>query len=260
MSLDGLAIEAAAAPFRRHAAAGTLMAALPPTLRPTTRAEGYAIQARVTPGPIIGWKIAATNVAGQRHIGVDGPLVGRYAAAMVLADGATVSLGRNAMRVAEAEIGFVLGRDLPPRAAGYSLAEVLDAVATLRLGIEVPDSRFADFLGAGGPQLIADNACAWLHVLGPEIAAWRGHDLAAQPVTLLVGDRAVRCGVGANVLGDPRAALAWMVNECGRHRLALTAGQFITTGTTTVPLEIQPGDVVEARFPGLGAVTARFSD
>ena len=36
--------------------------------------------------------------------------------------------------------------------------------------IEIPDSRFADFVSAGAAQLIADNACAHLFVLGA------GHD------------------------------------------------------------------------------------
>ncbi|WP_431268811.1 hypothetical protein [Dankookia sp. P2] len=152
MSLDGLAIEAAAAPLRRHMASRTRMVTLPPTIRPKTRAEGYAVQARVVPGEIIGWKIAATNVAGQRHINVDGPLVGRYAAGMVLPDGAEVSLRGNAMLVAEPEFAFTLARDLAPREAEYGLEEVMRAVADLRIGIEVPDSRFADFTAAGGPR------------------------------------------------------------------------------------------------------------
>jgi len=253
--MQDTAIATAAARLRT----GRALADLPAGERPTNRAEGYAIQAGWIDGALLGWKIAATNVAGQKHIGVDGPLVGRFNAAMVLADGATLSLAGNAMRVAEAEIGFVLARDLPPRASEYTRAEVLDAVACLRLGIEVPDSRFADFVTAGGPQLIADNACAWRHVLGPEITEWRGHDLATQPVLARVGGRYTREGSGANVLGDPRTALHWMVNECRAQGIGLRAGQFITTGTTTIPLEIEPGDTVIAEFPGLGSVTARFT-
>jgi 2-keto-4-pentenoate hydratase len=258
MSLDGLAIEAAAAPLRRHAAARTRMAGLPPTIRPKTRAEGYAIQARVVPGPIIGWKIAATNVAGQRHINVDGPLVGRYQPDMVLPDGAEVSLRGNAMLVAEPEFVFTLARDLAPRDAAYTQAEVMDAVADLRLGIEVPDSRFADFTAAGGPQLIADNACALSFVLGPVAEDWRGLDLAAAGCLAKVGTRYEREGIGANVLGDPRIALAWMVNEMTRLGTTLRAGQFVTTGTCATPLAIQPGDEVHVDFGRLGTVRVRF--
>ena len=40
---------------------------------PATTADGYAIQAELDNAPLrAGWKIAATSVAGQTHIGVDG--------------------------------------------------------------------------------------------------------------------------------------------------------------------------------------------
>lgn len=241
---------------------GTVLDALPEGCRPATRAQGYAIQAHLearSARPLAGWKIAATSQAGQRHIGVDGPLAGRILAEMVFPDGATVPFGANRMRVAEAEFVFRMGRTLAPRAAAFTEDEVLDAVAALQLGIEVPDSRFADFVTAGGPQLIADDACAHRMVLGPEAQGdWRGMDLAAHRVHCTVAGRYAREGVGANVLGDPRAALAWLANELSRHGIPLAEGQFVTTGTCVVPLEIQPGDAVGADFGALGQVSMRF--
>ena len=254
---DDIAAEAAAI-LRGHWQARSRLPSLPETLRPATRAEGYAIQARLVPGPTVGWKIAATNVAGQRHINVDGPLVGRYLAEMVLPDGAEVSLRGNAMLVAEPEFAFTLGRDLAPRDADHTLAEVMEAVVDLRIGIEVPDSRFADFTAAGGPQLIADNACALLHVLGPAAADWRSLDLAAAGCLARVGTRYEREGIGANVLGDPRLALTWMVNEMTRLGTTLRAGQLVTTGTCATPLAIEPGDDVGVDFGRLGTVRVRF--
>lgn len=50
---------------------GQRMPALPPACRPTSRVEGYAIQATLeqrSNTPLFGWKIAATSVAGQKHI------------------------------------------------------------------------------------------------------------------------------------------------------------------------------------------------
>lgn len=246
-----------------HWRAGTALDALPEALRPRTREEGYAVQAeleRTSAKPLWGWKIAATSAAGQAHIGVDGPLAGRVLAEMVHPDGATLALGANRMRVAEPEFAFRVARDLPPRAEAYSVAEVLEAVAALHLGLEVPDSRFADFATAGGPQLIADNACAHQYVLGPEApASWRGLDLAAHRVTARVAGRYEREGVGANVLGDPRAALAWLANELSRMGVTLRAGQTVTTGTCAVPLEIEPGDEVCADFGALGRVSLRVA-
>ena len=71
-----------------------------------------------------------------------------------------------------------------------------DAVDTLHPAIELPDSRFADFVKAGEAQLIADNACAHLFVLGaPTTADWRAVDLVEQrPVVTLRGQRFVGYG------------------------------------------------------------------
>lgn len=246
-----------------HWRAGTVLEALPDALRPLDRAQGYAIQAeiaRLSARPLFGWKIAATSRAGQAHIGVDGPLAGRLLAEMVHPDGAALDFGANRMRVAEAEFAFRMARDLPPRAAEYSVAEVLDAVAALHLAIEIPDSRFADFARVGAAQLIADNACAHQFVLGPVAPdLWRGLDLAAHRVTGRVTGKPEREGIGANVLGDPRVALAWLANELSRHGITLAAGQVVTTGTCLVPMECGPGNEITAEYGVLGQVSMRFA-
>ena len=109
---------------------GRRMAALPEPVRPRTRAEGYAVQAALagrSAHPLFGWKIAATSVAGQRHINVDGPLAGRLFRERVFEPGAEVPFGANSMRVAEAEFAFRMAVDLPPRREAYTVDEVLDA-------------------------------------------------------------------------------------------------------------------------------------
>ncbi|WP_218511687.1 2-keto-4-pentenoate hydratase [Variovorax sp. dw_308] len=237
-----------------------------PADRPTTRAEGYAIQAMLegrSDKPIAGWKIAATSAAGQQHINVSGPLAGRLMAERVHPDGSAFSMKGNRMAVTEAEFVFRMARDMPPRAKAYSVEEALAAVGDLCLGIEVPNSRFADFVTAGEAQIVADNACAHEFVLGPTVpVTWRDLDLAAHRVHATVTGTArsyQRDGVGANVLGDPRIALAWLANELSQLGITLRAGQIVTTGTCVVPLEIVAGDSVQVDFGVLGTVSARFT-
>jgi 2-keto-4-pentenoate hydratase len=254
--LDQDRIAAAAKALRDHWQAGTKLGDLEPLQRPRDRAEGYAIQAAMESyGSLFGWKIAATSEAGQKHINVDGPLAGRIFSSQVIADGGTASMAGNEMRVGEPEFAFRMGRDLPPRPAAYSVKEVLDAVDTLHPAIELPDSRFADFVAAGEAQLIADNACAHLFVLGaPTAADWRAVDLVEhRPVVTLRGQRFV--GHGKNVLGDPRVALAWLANELRGLGVALKAGEVVTTGTCHPPLPIQSGDRFEADFGCFGRVS-----
>ena len=164
------------------------------------------------------------------------------------------------MRVAEPEFAFRCGIRLAPRSATYSQAEVMAAMDALIPAIEVPDSRFEDFAKAGAAQLIADCACARDFVLGtPAPADWRRIDLAQHKVHGSIAGRLDRDGVGANVLGDPRLALTWIVNELSGLGVALEPGEVVTTGTCMTPLEIQPGDHVIADFGVLGRIEARFA-
>lgn len=244
--------------------AGRRLRELPDDLRPRTRVEGYAIQAeleRRSSAPLFGWKIAATSLAGQAHINVDGPLAGRLLREKTFESGAELPFGANHMRVAEAEFAFRMGQDLPPRDAPYRADEVLAAVAALHPAIEVPDSRYDDFTIVGAPQLIADNACAHLFVLGPAApAGWRDVDLAEHRVLGTVVGVAAREGKGANVLGDPRVALTWLANELSTLGITLAAGQVVTTGTCLVPLPVTPGARVIADFGRFGLVATRFRE
>ncbi len=242
---------------------GEKLDALPPGMRPTTRAEGYAIQALIearSTQPLFGWKIAATSEAGQRHIGVDAPLAGRLLAERVVAPGSIVALDGNLMRVAEVEFAFRMGADLPPRESRYDLDEVMAAVASLHPAIEIPDSRYSRFTEVGAPQLIADNACAHLFVLGPPTRVdWRALDLSRQRVTGKVLGRYDREGLGANALGDPRIAMTWIANELSRLGVTLRSGQVVTTGTCVIPLEVLPGDAVEAELGEIGSISVQFA-
>jgi 2-keto-4-pentenoate hydratase len=233
---------------------------LPEHLAPASKAEAYAVQAFVEKDaahPLFGWKIAATSLAGQKHIGVDGPLAGRYMAERCLASGDTVPFGNNHMKVAEVEFAFRMGTSLSPRAQAYTEAEVFDAVASLHPAIEIPDSRYDHFEYVGAHALIADNACAdWLVVGAGSPETWRRLDLAAfTPVGRVRGKPDVQ-GHGSNVLGSPRIAMTWLVNELSAIGVTLEAGQIVTTGTCVIPMVIAAGDHVQADFGTLGTVTA----
>ena len=251
----------------RHRCAGTVLAELPPALRPTSHAQGHAIQAQlplVAGERVVGWKIAATSQAGQAHINVGGPLAGRILSCFVVENGAALSLAGNRMRVAEPEFAFCLARDLPPRAAPYSGPEVHNAVATLHPAFEIPDSRFAEFTRVGEAQLIADDACCGPFAFGRAApAGWREIDLRAHRVlgsmSNAEGVRLTREGEGRAALGDPCAALAWLVNELSSLGIALEAGQFVSTGTCMVPMAIAPGDRAQADFGVLGKVALTFA-
>jgi 2-keto-4-pentenoate hydratase len=239
---------------------GRPLAALPDDLRPHDLDEGYAIQRALDDlaGPPAGWKIAATSAAGQRHLGVDGPMVGRLYQRQSRPSGSSLSVSGMQMRAAEPEFAFVLAKDLAHNAGGVGLDDVLAAVGSLVLAIEVPDSRYADFTAVGPPPLVADAMCGGYVILGPTIEEWRGLDLPAQRTRLLRDGDEQSAGRGADVLGDPREALAWMANEVLGRGWELRAGDVVLTGASCPPISVQAGDIVVGDFEGLGSVEVRF--
>ena len=259
---------AAARLIWRHWQDGNSLEQLPPDSRPLTRAQGYAVQAclpEVSGRAVLGWKIAATSLAGQQHINVSGPLAGRLLSGQVLAPFATVPSQGNRMKVAEPEMAFAFGIDLPARERAYGIDEVMQAVASLHPSLEIPNSRFGVFTQAGEAQLLADNACTHQFILGPRAPeGWRSLDLASHPVSARVthrdGQTWERQGCGAAVLGDPRLALTWLVNELCGLGIDLHAGQWVTTGTCMPPLEVTEGDTVLADFGPLGQIGMQFGD
>ena len=235
---------------------------LPARCRPQDRAAGYAVQAelaRVSGQQAAGWKIAATSPAGQRHIGVDGPLGGRLLSGKLVTPGTSIDLVGNAMRVAEAEFAFRMAAPLPSRQTPYTIDEVAAAAGSLHLAIEVPDSRYEDYATVGAPQLIADMACASWAAIGPAVAQdWRTMDLDAHRVVAFCTERPAGEGSGANV-GGPLHALTWLANEVARYAGGLRAGDVIITGTCVPPVPIAPGDHLRMDFGSLGSIELRFS-
>jgi 2-keto-4-pentenoate hydratase len=135
----------------------------------------------------------------------------------------------------------------------------MDAVTALHLSIEVPDSRYADFTKVGAPSLIADMACpAWL-VLSPAVEAdWRSIDLSEHRVTAHKNGVEAAMGSGKAVLGDPRIALTWLVNEAAKYGGGVEAGQFVTTGTCVAPVPIAPGDAITMDYGVLGKLAVNI--
>jgi 2-keto-4-pentenoate hydratase len=239
------------------------IAQLPPPLQPADRQQAYDIQARLEArsfAPLAGWKIGATGPGGQQLLNVDGPMAGRLLAERMHRNGAHVTLGDNLMSVIEAEVVFRMRSALPPRTQPYSQEEVMEAVGSVHPGIEIPDTRYQQFREVGAYQLIADNCCADQFVLGaPTSMDWRHLDLAALATSAFIEGGEQRSGSGAQVLGDPRIALTWLVNELRQHGLTLAAGQLVATGSTIVPMPVQAGQTVRADLGVLGSVTVHLT-
>jgi 2-keto-4-pentenoate hydratase len=241
------------------------LAALPDPVRPKSPEEAYACQDELIAryldhygGTLIGYKIACTNVTAQQQLNVDGPFRGRLLSRFCHDSPAHLDTGDFFMRVVEAEFGFRMARDLPPVSRSRTRDEIADAIEGVIPAIEIVDSRFDDWTTIGAPSLIADNACNAAWVKGPLLAEWRDIDLAAQPVRVIVKGRVEREGAGSNVLGHPLNAMEWLVNSLAARRAGLKAGQYVTTGVTTVVYMGERGDSITADLGPVGTASVSF--
>jgi 2-keto-4-pentenoate hydratase len=258
MGLSDQATAGAAAAIWAAWAGGYQLTELAEELRPVEPIDGWVVGQALAghAGTSYGYKIAATSTAGQAHIGVGGPLPGPLFDRFRREPGSVLPSAELFMRVVEAEFAFRMARDVPARATPD---QVLDSIGALHLAIEVPDSRFEHFERAGEAVLLADGACAGWFVLGPEVSGWRDLDLVGQATQLCINDELAATGRGANVLGDPLAAMVWVAGQLERFGTGLRAGEVVTTGTTTAPPRIGPGDAVRADFGALGSVAVSFA-
>lgn len=221
-------------------------------------------------GGVVGYKMGWKGGGGGL---IDAPAMhGPIFRAGVHAGGDAVPLGLHKIFCAEAEFGFTLGGEVPPRGEPYSEDEVRGMVAARHLCIELCGARHT-CAGAAPLTLCADALCGAGVVIGPPLpgaADWAA--LAAAPVTIRAAGRVVAEGSGReNPFDAPLASLRWLVNDvCVRRGAALPAGAFVAAGhCCQLRLEggpapapalhlpsarCRPGDVVRAEFAGVGAV------
>jgi 2-keto-4-pentenoate hydratase len=68
----------------------------------------------------------------------------------------------------------------------------------------------------------------------------------------------IATAAGAEVLGHPAVAVAWLANKLAEYGQSLEAGEVILSGALTKAMEIAENDTFRASFGGLGSVKGRF--
>jgi 2-keto-4-pentenoate hydratase len=166
--------------------------------------------------------------------------------------------GRHRFRGLEAEIAFLMGKDLPPREKAYSRDEVVAAIASCHPAIEVIESGLVDPLKAEKLSMIADLQMHGAFVYGAAVPNWQTIDFSKEHVTLAV-DGVVRVErTGSNTSGDLMRLLPWLANEGAARTGGLKAGQWVTTGSWTGLSMAIAGSEVDVNFSTAGEVHLQF--
>src|SRR5580704_14907445 len=225
---------------------------LPPEVRPVTLDEAYFVQDRLALayGEIGGWKVGAPTAGAT-------PMFAPMPRAWIASNNAELA-GKHRFRGLEAEIAFLMGKDLPPRAKPYSRDEVVAAIASCHPAIEVIESGLTDPTKASKLSMVADLQMHGAFVYGAAVANWQSIDFSKEHVTLAV-DGVVRVErTGSNTSGDLMRLLPWLANEGAARTGGLKAGQWVTTGSWTGLSLGTAGSRVDVHFSTAGEVDLRF--
>ena len=217
------------------------------------RSAVYAIQDGVAAatGSIAGWKVGARTPTAEPN---PAPLLaGALVPSPARFDGKSMH-----MIGVEIEISFHIVRDTPSRATPVGYDEALSAVGDAFVGMEVVDTRLANFQQLDPEWLLADNQMNHALVVGGAIRNWKALDWANLQVMLEIDGKTIVDQKGGLGAVDPVRPLAWMIDHAVRHRGGLRAGQAITTGSWTGLRYFPPGTLARGTFVGLGSVEAQF--
>jgi 2-keto-4-pentenoate hydratase len=253
--------EEAAHALHQAAATGNLISPLRDRFPGMTVEDAYEIQAanverHVSHGRrVVGRKIGLTSTVVQRQLGVDQPDFGTLLDDMSFGDAQMIPLARLHQPKIEAEIGFVLGRDLDMEQPAHH--EVLQAVDYVIPALEIVGSRIAEW-NIKLVDTVADNASCGVYVLGSTPVSARGLDLGLAGMCLSRRGDPVSTGAGAACLGNPLNAVVWLARTMSRLGKPLRAGELILSGALGPMVAVQPGDVFECQIQGLGSVRTEF--
>lgn len=205
---------------------------------------------------IVGKKIGLTSIAMQELLGVDEPDYGHLLDTMNIENGGVVSINETIAPKVEAEIAFVLKKDLV--GPNVTIEDVMNATEYIVPAIEVVDSRIENWK-IRLEDTVADNASSCLFVLGNNRFDIHEIDLPNIMMELYQNGELMNTGKGNAVLGNPITCVAWLANKLSEFGISLKAGEVILSGALSAAIHATAGDQFTAKFPLLGDVSISFS-
>ncbi len=231
----------------------------------TTLADAYAVQThwtemRVARGEkIVGRKIGLTAKAVQQQLGVDQPDYGTlWQSSFYEAKSGklTVPAADFISPRIEGEVAFLIGK--PLTGPNITPQDVLAATDACALGVEIVDSRIADWKITIN-DTIADNASYGGFTLGPWDRKLAQQDLAAIGMTIAQNGQMVAEGVGAAVLGSPAISCAWLANKLLEFGVSLQPGDVVISGALMKMLPFKAGDEFVFNLAGQPELTVTIA-
>jgi len=221
------------------------------TRTPLTLDDAYSIQAHVASdsGPIGAWKTGRPDNASV-------PVYAPILAQTVRLSPASYDAHELHSCGIELEIGFCIDRPLPP--PGPDFAAALRNCVRPLVTLEMVDSRVQDFTELPAAAKLADNQVNGGLVIGTPVDDWADVNLTQAEVTLSVNGQVVISCLSDVPGGNAFDTLVALASLVGTHCGGLQPGQFVSTGTLSGILFLEPGSTVQGEVAGLGTISATY--
>ena len=207
-------------------------------------------------GRVVGKKVGLTSKAVQTQLGVDQPDFGILFDDMEILSGEDASTSRLIQPKVEAEVAFVVGRDLAGKTPSW--AEFLACIAYALPAIEIVDSAITDWK-ISLVDTVADNASSGLYVLGDQPVVLGAVSLGDVGMRMTKNGQVASVGTGAACLGHPLRAAYWLARTMAGRGQGLRAGEVILSGALGPMVPVVAGDLVHAHIGALGTVSCRMT-
>jgi 2-keto-4-pentenoate hydratase len=231
---------------------------------PATLEAAYGIQDEAIARwgrPVIGWKVGRVPPPLIERFGADrlaGPI---FAQAPARANGAAVEMPVFAEGFAAGEAEFLLkiGATPPAGKVDYSLDEAAGLIATVHAGIEIASSPLGSINELGPIAVVSDFGNNNGLVIGPEIVDWRSSGFEEWEVSTRIDGFMVGSGRAAAFPDGAIGAARFLFELMARRGIALSPGQWISSGAVTGVHPARPGQTVEARFHDRLVLTCKLA-
>lgn len=200
---------------------------------------------------IVGYKLGNIAKAMQDAFGVDKPDYGFLLASSFLFENTKIQLKDFIAPFVELEPAFVL--KAPLKGPNVTIADVISAIDYALPAIEIIDSRVQNWTIQLSDTL-ADNGSTGAIILGGTPRRLDTLTLSNTRGYLEFNDEVVISGNTRNILGNPFAAVAWLVNRLAEYNIEFLPGQIIMPGSCLRAMPMTEAGHWSCTFEGWGTV------
>jgi 2-keto-4-pentenoate hydratase len=227
---------------------------------PGTLAAAYEVQDAAIAAwgrPVLGWKVGRINPPLVDRFGAD-RLAGPIFIAETGGGEPDMPVFGEGFAAGEAEFLLRVGEAPPMGKKHFTLEEAAALIDSVHAGIEVASSPLRAINSIGPIAIVSDFGNNNGLVIGPEVSGWRSSGFEEWLVTTRIDGREVGSGRASSFPDGAIGAARFLFELMAARGIALTPGQWISSGAVSGVHDAAPGQLVEADFGGRFTVACRL--